>query len=216
RRFHGHNLPAAFSARQHLEPDAFIAQARGHADFRQRGQIAESANSPARKRPGNFFGWRKQRNRQAGQEFGFVAFWNDADPSKSTGRMKCSIGVGGDGNIHRRAGPAYNRMRNIVYRAKQMAEAIDVQDYRVSIGLFHLWRELPGAVEQRLANTMRMDARKHGITSMCGIQKPRSPDASACGVRVQMPRRAEVENSQARPTTSLACAYTRAPAMRTG
>ena len=51
----GSERPVAFSARQFLQPHAFLAQPRGDSEIRQRGQIAKRANAPARQRLRHFF-----------------------------------------------------------------------------------------------------------------------------------------------------------------
>ena len=97
----GLKLPVAIAARQALQMHAFIAEPRRHAQRRQCGKFAESANAPQMQQLGGFRTRPQQIDWQRCQRIGFPARRNHRYAAYTERRMQGRIGIGSDSDRSR-------------------------------------------------------------------------------------------------------------------
>ena len=160
-----------------------LTHPRAHAERRQRGELAESANAPQLEQFSHLRRAAQQMERERRQYICLFTGRNDGDSTNAPCGMDGGVGIGGNPNVRRNPDQTLDPVRDLIRRTTHAAESANIKRDRIFGGDLDQWRKLSRAVEKNGEISARMNRCKHAflLIARCGTT-PRSP-GSVCAIR---------------------------------
>ena len=142
-------LAGARACCQVLQADAFFAQTRGDAQWRQLRKFAESANAPQVQQFRDLRRAGQQIQSKRSKGCGFPASGDYSDSPEPACGMHCRIRICGNGDRGRNADAAFDLLRQLHGRPVEQFQAPRIEDDGVGRVLFNDGREAARALHEQ-------------------------------------------------------------------